>query len=191
MSHLSIAFLVLSCAVGPSVWGSLLDKIVAVIDDTPYTLSQVKRRMANIEARRGISPFIYRPGEKVDQQYIVKAMINQSLIRSHLTEMGHFVGDGQVERQIGETQRRLGLSRKALLDFLRNNKMTFDEYFELVKESIEFNIFQETVIRPLVSVTDQEIKNEYYKRNKENKTLSFTSPSLTSPCPDQNSVKRT
>jgi len=50
--------------------------------------------------------------------------------------------------------------------------MSFDEYFEVIRETIEFNIFNGRIIRPLISITDQEIKNYFYKTSKD-KTLSF------------------
>ena len=151
----------------------LLDKIVAVVNDRTYTLSQVERRITNIDARRQISPFIYKAGIRPTLKSMVETMVNQFFIKEHLTTLGYTVGDSQVERQIQETQRRLGLTRSALLQFLQNNRMTFDEYFELIRETIEFQLFQERVISPLISITDQEVKNEYYKNNKSNRMLSF------------------
>ena len=156
-----------------SISAKLLDKISAVVDDQIYTLSQINRRIENIDARKQISPIIYTKEFKPTPRNIVDMMIHSFLIRQHLTVLGHLVGDEQVERQIRGTEVRLGLDRKALLRFLDGSKMTFDEYFELIRETIEFNIFHEIVIKPLVSVTDQAVKNEYYRQNKNSKTLSF------------------
>jgi len=38
---------------------------------------------------------------------------------------------------------------------------------------MEYNVFASKIIAPLISVTEQEIKNEYYKRNSSNNALSF------------------
>ena len=38
---------------------------------------------------------------------------------------------------------------------------------------MEYNIFAQRIISPLISVTEQEIKNEYYRRNTANSALSF------------------
>ena len=151
----------------------LLDKISAVVDDEVYTLSQINRKIENIGARKQISPLIYTEDLEPTPRNIVDMMIHRALIRQHLTVLGHIIGDEQVERQIRMTEERLGLDRKALLQFLDGNNMLFDEYFELIRETIEFNIFHEFVIKPLVSVTDQAVKNEYYRRNQNSQTLSF------------------
>jgi peptidyl-prolyl cis-trans isomerase SurA len=87
--------------------------------------------------------------------------------------MGYVVSDDQVEAQIKNTEDRLGLSRSALLNFLKNNNFTFDEYFELIRGSIEYNLFISRVIQPLVSITEQDIKNAYYQKYSNQKRLSF------------------
>ena len=81
--------------------------------------------------------------------------INRFLIRAKLEELGYVVDDDQVEGQIKSTEDRLRLNRAALLSFLQSNGLTFDEYFEVIRESIEFNIFFSRVIQPLITVTDQ------------------------------------
>ena len=87
--------------------------------------------------------------------------------------MGYIISDDRVESEIKAKEKALGLTRESLLKFLRENDLTFDEFFELTRESIEFNVFISTVIQPLISVTEQEIKNAFYKENQKNKTLTF------------------
>lgn len=150
----------------------LLDKIIAVVDNKIITLSQVNRVKGSLGPRRNISPLIFYK-EKFSEKEVVQLLIQRQIIRDKLAEMGYVVSDEQVEAQIKETERRLGLNRDRLLEFLNSNNVTFDEYFELVRETYEFNIFNERVIRPLISVTEQEVKNTFYKENRNNKTLSF------------------
>lgn len=145
---------------------------MAVIDNKIITLSQVKRVQGSLGPRRNISPLIFNKS-KFSTKEVVQLMIERHIIRDRLGEMGYVVSDEQVEAQIKETETRLGLTRDRLLDFLSSNNVTFDEYFELVRETYEFNIFNQRVIRPLISVTEQEIKNSFYKENQNNKTLSF------------------
>lgn len=150
----------------------LLDKIVAIINSKVVTLSEIKRIQSGMEARANISPMLYRD-KSTKTNDLVRMTINRYLIRTKLEELGYVVTDDQVEGQIKSTEDRLRLTRAALLSFLQSNNLTFDEYFEIIRESIEFNIFFSRVIQPLVTVTDQEVKNEYFKRNVDDKTLSF------------------
>lgn len=155
-----------------STQAKLLDKIIAVVDSKIITLSQVKRIQSSLGPRRNISPLIFDKAEFSNKE-VVQLLIQRQIIRDRLGEMGYVVSDEQVEAQIKETESRLGLNRDRLLNFLNSNNVTFDEYFELVRETYEFNIFNQRVIRPLISVTEQEIKNTFYKENQNNKALSF------------------
>lgn len=150
----------------------LLDKIVAVIDDNVITQSMVSRIKTNIEARRNISPFIYKKSKYTDKE-IAEILVHVEVVRNKLTELGVVISDDHVESEIKGKEKALGLSRQELLKFLKNNKTTFDEFFEITREAIEFNQFNSRVIAPLISVTDQEVKNKFFNDNLDNKTLSF------------------
>jgi peptidyl-prolyl cis-trans isomerase SurA len=151
---------------------ALLDKMIAVFNDKVITLSQIKRVHQNLTARRNISPGVYSKPKYTDSE-VSKIIINKHLIREKLAEVGYIINDDQVESQIKSTEKRLRLNREALLQFLKSNNMTFDEYFEIIRETIEYNIFYSRVIRPLISITEQEIKNYYYHNNLKNKTIAF------------------
>lgn len=150
----------------------LLDKILAITDGHVFTLSLVNRIKSNVVARKNISPFIYSKNSFTDRE-VIEVLVQTILIRDKLSEMGYVINDDTVESKITETEQRLGFNRDYLRKYLSSHNMTFDEYFELMRETIEFNIFNSRVIRPMISVTDQEIKNTFYKANINNKTLSF------------------
>ncbi|MFI5391552.1 MAG: hypothetical protein ACHQYQ_09335, partial [Bacteriovoracales bacterium] len=144
--------------------GELINKIIAVFDDQIITLAQAQRISDTLKARKTISPK-YADKETFTLAEIARIQIESFLIRNKLEEMGYIIDDNQVETQIKETEKRLNLTRDALLQFLTTNNMTFEEYFDLVRQSIEHNIFSGRVIEPLVTITDQEIKNTFYKKN--------------------------
>ncbi|MCR9206338.1 MAG: SurA N-terminal domain-containing protein [Halobacteriovoraceae bacterium] len=150
----------------------LLDKIVAVVNDRPILLSQIKRVSKNVEARRNISPQIYSKN-KYSRKEIIEIKIQEQLLRGKLTEIGYIISDDQVEAQIKNTEDRLGLNRAALLNFLKSNNFSFDEYFELIRSSIEYNLFISRIIQPLISITEQDVKNAYYNKYSGKKRLSF------------------
>ena len=151
---------------------SLLDKIVAVVNDEVITLSMIKRMQSNLAARNNISPQIYGKLE-IDQREAANLMIQKAVIRAKLAEIGYTISDDQVEAQIKGTEQRLGLTRDSLLQFLKSNNLSFDEYFEITKEAIEFNIFTSRIIRTLIAISKQEVKNAFYKENSANQTIAF------------------
>lgn len=164
---LFISFLI--CA---SSYAALLDKIVAVVNDKPILKSQIKRISENVLARKNISPQIYSK-TKYSEKELIDLKVNEYLLRDKLTEIGYVVSDDQVEAQISATEERLGLNREALLNFLKSNDFSFDEYFELIRSSIEYNLFLSRIVQPLISITEQDVKNSYFKKYSGKKRLSF------------------
>lgn len=155
-----------------SVNAKLLDKIAAVVDSEVVTLSMIKRVQSSLNARRSVSPFIYSKNSYSDKE-ITKLVIRKFIIRAKLKELGFIIGDSQVESEIKSREQKLGLSRTQLLQFLKHNGTNYEEFFEITREAIEFNYFNSRVIIPLVSVSEQEIKNAFFKENVNNKTVSF------------------
>lgn len=167
-----LKFVLLSLLISFTAQAVLLDKIVAVVNSQPILLSQINRVGENLEARRNISPQIYNKKTYLKKD-LVNIKINEFLLRDKLTEMGYVITDDQVESQVKATEDRLGLNRAALLNFLKSNNFSFDEYFELIRSSIEYNLFLSRIIQPLISITEQDVKNAYYQRHQNNKRLSF------------------
>lgn len=150
----------------------LLDKIVAVVNTRVISLSEIKRMEDTLEARREVSPLIYSE-KSYTQKKLLNIMINSFIIRDKINAQGYVINDDAVESRIKMTEERLGLKRADLLNFLKSKGLTYEEYFEIIRETMEYNIFAQRVIAPLISVTEQEIKNEYYRRNSTNNALAF------------------
>lgn len=150
----------------------LLDKIVAVINTRIISLSEIERMEKTLEARKEISPVIYTE-KKYSYDQLLDIIIKSFIIRDKINAQGYVINDDAVESRIKMTEERLGLKRADLLNFLKSKGLTYEEYFEIIRETMEFNIFAQRIIAPLISVTEQEIKNEFYRRNSTNNALSF------------------
>lgn len=150
----------------------LIDKISAVFDSEIITLSMIKRIQTSLPARRNISPFIYKKSSYTNTE-VVDLLVRGQIIRSKLAELGYVISDEQVEGEIKTRESKLGLTRNQLLMFLKNNNTNYEEFFEITREALEFNIFNSRVIVPLISISEQEIKNEFFKQNQNNKTIAY------------------
>lgn len=173
---MKILFLLLFLGLGSSLAQSnsekLLDKIVAVINTRVISLSEITRIEETLESRKEISPQIYSE-QKYSHEQILETIIRAYIVRDKINAQGYVINDDAVESRIKMTEERLGLKRADLLNFLKSKGITFEEYFEIIRETMEYNIFASRIIAPLISVTEQEIKNEYYRRNSANSALSF------------------
>jgi peptidyl-prolyl cis-trans isomerase SurA len=150
----------------------LLDKLVAVVNTRVISMSEIVRMSDTLEARKEVSPMIYTK-DKYQQKDLLDIIIKSFIIRDKINAQGYVINDDAVESRIKMTEERLGLKRADLLTFLKSKNLTYEEYFEVIRETMEFNVFASKIIAPLISVTEQEVKNEYYRRNSANKALSF------------------
>ncbi len=171
-------FILLLLALGPlnfngaQAQDKLLDKLVAVVNTRVISQSEIKRIDDTLPARREVSPMVYSES-KYDQKQLLDIVIKSFIIRDKINAQGYVINDDAVESRIKMTEERLGLKRADLLNFLKTKGLTYEEYFEIIRETMEYNVFASKIIAPLISVTEQEVKNEYYRRNSSNKALSF------------------
>ena len=155
-----------------SLEAKLLDKIVAIVNDNVITLSQVNRISTSVAIKKNVAPMIYENSSYTNQE-VLNITINKFLIRAKLSELGYLITDDQVEARIKANQERLGVDRKALVGFLKQQGTSFEEYFETFREAIEYSYFVNRVISPMISISEQDIKNTFYKNNSKDARMNF------------------
>lgn len=153
-------------------YSALLDKVAGVINDRVVTLSEIKRIKNTIDFRKEVTPLIFTKTKYTDQE-VLNIIQNNFVVRDKLSELGYVISDDSVESRISETEKRQGLRRQDLINFLDSKGISFNEYFELIRKGMEYSIFYSRIISPLVNITDQEVKNTYYNMNNSQKSLSF------------------
>ncbi|MCB9092931.1 MAG: peptidyl-prolyl cis-trans isomerase [Halobacteriovoraceae bacterium] len=158
MKQLSLLLLLL-CLTSQA---EILDRTALIINDKMHTLSEINRIQQSLSARKEIALPIYGD-TKEDTSSIIKVLVKRYIIKDKLQEMGIVVGDPSVESQIDQILKRTGLGKDQLISFLKQQGISFGEYFELQREYIEFDVFIKRILAPLVNVTEQEIKNQYSK----------------------------
>ena len=157
-------FLLLLILIQTTAEAVLLDKISAIVDDNIITLSQVVRTSKNLAIKRNVAPMLYDKANFTTAE-LINISVNKFLIRQKLTELGYSITDDQVEAQIKANEKRLNVDRKSLMNFLKEQGSTFDEYFETLREAIEYSYFISRVISPTIAVSEQDVKNTYFKNN--------------------------
>ena len=172
MNVTSRLFIISSLLLSFSIEAKLLDKIVAIVNENVITLSQINRISSSVAIKKNVAPMIYEKSTYTNQE-VLDITINKFLIRSKLSELGYLITDDQVEVRIKANQERLGVDRKALVGFLKQQGTSFDEYFETFREAIEYSYFVNRVISPMISISEQDIKNTFYKNNSKDARLNF------------------
>ncbi len=150
----------------------LLDKMVSVFNDKIITQSMVTRLKNTYEARKYLAPQIYNLENK-DTKSIIEHFIKRLIIREKLKSLGIEIKDNFVKSNIQRIMSNLNLNHDQLLSFLDSKNITYPEYFEVMREGMEFQEFYIKFINPLITISDQEIKNLFFKKNSNDKTISY------------------
>lgn len=169
---LHLTFLLSTLFVFSNAHSAIIDKIAGVINDKVFTLSEVKRIINTVGIRKEIAPFIYSEPKYTNKE-MLRVLQNSFIVKDKLEELGYVVSDDSVQDRIRQTEKGLGLNRAELLRFLNSKGITFNEYFEILRSAMEYNIFNRNIIAPLVTITDQEMKNFYYKNFSSAKASAF------------------
>ncbi len=176
MIHISRIFFLLSfiifSIVSPDTEAKTLDKIAAVVNDNIITLSQVQRLAKIIPIKKNVAPMIFSKNTFTTEE-LIQISINKYLIRSKLAELGYTITDDQVDSQIKSNEQRLDVDRASLKKFLKEQNTTYDEYFETLREAIEYSYFVSRVISPMISISEQDIKNTFFKNNAKDSRMNF------------------
>jgi peptidyl-prolyl cis-trans isomerase SurA len=156
-----------------SAYSRILDKIVAVVDNKIISQSEINRIKKTIGARMEIAPDLYKNSYKKSDIKIINFLVDSYIIQNEISKIGFEISDNYVEQNIKRFETSLNISRESLIELLKSRGLLFEEYFSIMRKISEIRTFNQSVIFPLVSVSEQEIKNKFFELNKNNKRLSY------------------
>jgi peptidyl-prolyl cis-trans isomerase SurA len=139
-------------------------------------MSEIDRNKATLKARKELSELVYEGLDATDpliNKKLLEIIWRSFIIRDRLASTGYVVTDDMVEERIKSIESRENVKREDLLRYLDGKGISFSEYFEVMRETIEYNIFLSRIITPLVTITNQEVKNYFYNNFGDKKSLNF------------------
>lgn len=140
---------------------ALIDKVVAVVNGTPLLHSQVQEKIT-----RGLIVSVSDyPAKESDSEYTkaLQDLINQELIMQEARDLEIEIRDEDVENEIKAFLESRGLSKDSLIDHLKQQGMTYQEYTRDFHDQMILRRFQGRVIAPLIKITDKDVETFYLK----------------------------
>jgi peptidyl-prolyl cis-trans isomerase SurA len=154
---LGLIVLLLSTGAARVSRGEIVDRIVAVINDSIITLSELNAAMALDDERLKKSP------EKALSATLEK-IIEQKLIKQASDKTGIDVSEREVDNAVEEVLDQNSLSKERLTTELKKSGLTLAEYREQLKEQIRQVKFIDMEFRSKISISEEDIE-DYYRRN--------------------------
>ncbi len=143
-------------AIAPEAEAVVVDRIAAVVDDQPITLSEVEERAAalRVQAPNAPSPVLMR--EAMDD------LVAEKLLEKQLQTLSIDVGPSELQVAIDDVVKQNGLpSEDALRTAVEGQGMSWTEYTETLRKQLAQMKLINLKVRSQVKVSDDEVKRRY------------------------------
>ncbi|MBZ0221328.1 MAG: peptidyl-prolyl cis-trans isomerase [Candidatus Methylomirabilis sp.] len=152
----------------------VMDRIVAVINDSIITLSELKAATAVAMEKLGVEGGAIDPEKAREMEGgILDGLIEQRLVKQAADKAGIEVSEREIDNAVEDIKKQNRLSHEELLLALAGNGLTQKEYREQLKEQIRQVKFVNREFRSRISIQPEDIE-DYYRRNIDD----FQSPAL-------------
>ncbi|RMF96925.1 MAG: hypothetical protein D6734_03035, partial [Candidatus Schekmanbacteria bacterium] len=143
----------------------IVDKIVAIVNDQPITMSDVNREMILIKNKYSEELKDKNEEERMKflQEKALDNLINEELQFQEAKKMGISISNKTVNLAIEDQKKNFNMSDYDLEQSLRRENLTLEEYKEKIRRELTLLTLMNNVIKPKVNITSTEIK-EYYNK---------------------------
>lgn len=158
------------CVTGPgfalAAEATVVDRIVAVVNDDIITLHDLEVEMRsvlkNLQAR-GLPAEAERQATAGLRREVLENLIHARLTEQEIKRQNISVTDAEVERQILQLRENRGLSEEELKRRLQEEGLGWEEYRRQVKQQIERSRLLTREVRSKVVITRREVEAYYEK----------------------------
>jgi peptidyl-prolyl cis-trans isomerase SurA len=141
----------------------VVDRIVAVVNDSIITLSEVNA--ATAVAIRGLKGDV-KAGENIveTKSKVLDVLIEKKLMKQAADKTGIEVSEKEIDNAIEDIKKQNNMTEEELLSALEQNGLTNREYREQLREDIRQVKFVSREFRSRIAIEHEEVV-DYYKRN--------------------------
>lgn len=147
----------------------LVDKVVAIVNDQPITLSDVEKFKKKLQTGGLVDDALLR---LVDTKELLKNrtallnhIIDERLIDTEVIHKNMEVTIERVEQEIRNIAKNNNISRQQLQSALQAKGVTISEYQDFIKRSLERQSLIEREVTSRIRISDEDV-NSYYLAKK-------------------------
>jgi len=141
--------------------GRIGDRVAAVVNDDVITLSEVYDLGTDY-----IEDSVTKGGEAMRhpaEHAVLERLIERRLVEQQIATLKLEVTDQDLDKAIDDLARRNGLDREGVKAELERQGMAWDVYRGELREQLRDMKFQQAVLRPRVTITDDELRDAFLR----------------------------
>ena len=154
----------LFAGVVPPCGAETVDRVVAIINDSIITLSELNAATTVAIEKLGVKGAGDKRKVEEVRATILESLIEQRLVRQAADRAGIDVSEREIDNAIEDVKKQNSLTQEQLLLALAQSGLTQKEYREQLKEQIRQVKFINKEFRSKISVQDEDIE-DYYRQN--------------------------
>lgn len=139
----------------------IVDRVAAVVNREVITLSQIYEVGGDYIEERAAGAPADSPVRRALELEVLDTLIQRELITQEMQRLGLDVTQDDMERAVDDIARQNGLSREQLRVEVERSGLSWNAYREELEESIRQMKFQQMILMPRVSVTEDELQDAY------------------------------
>jgi peptidyl-prolyl cis-trans isomerase SurA len=132
----------------------LVGAVVASVDGVPITLLDLEKFSAS-------SGRLLSPEERASQAAMLDSMVNMKMFEAEFARQGISASDADVETYIDNLMESTGSNRQAVRDALARMGLTWEEYFERMRQEVQRLALVNREVRARVNITPEEIERTW------------------------------
>lgn len=141
-----------------------VDRVAAVVDDDVVALSEIYDLGGDFIDERCSQPGSGASCRTEAELEVLDALIQRALIRRELVRLTLDVNSQDIDRAIDTMVRQYGMTdRDQLKQELSLQGISWEDYREQLAEQLRQMKFSENVLRPRISVSDNEVRDLYQR----------------------------
>ncbi len=157
--------LVLILLMGVSIEARIVDRVVAKVNETIITLSDLKREAKVIKLEH---PERFGKMDISDPQalrFFLEQMVSTILIEEELNKTGRGITDKEINAAYDSIKKKNKMTEGQFVKFLKERGLTVKDYRQALKARLERLRFFNVVIKSHITISDEDVK-AYYEKHK-------------------------
>lgn len=161
-----ILFICLMALLPIKASGEVVDRVVAVVNDSIITLSELNAAFAVSGEALGDEPIVLGQGSFTSEKAseIIDSLIEQKLIKQGADRIGIEVSEEDIDFAVDDVIKQNRVTRENFLVMLSSSGLTLKEYRDQLRERIREIKFVNRQFRSKVFVEDADME-EFYTQN--------------------------
>ncbi|MBI5809857.1 MAG: peptidyl-prolyl cis-trans isomerase [Deltaproteobacteria bacterium] len=166
LPYLIISFLTALLLLPAAPGAETVDRIVAIINDSVVTLSE-------LEAATALALDRLEGEEKKDakkiveiKEHILDSIIEQKLVKQASDKAGIEISEREIDNAVEDVKKQNNMTHEAFLVALARSGLTYRGYREQLKEQIRQVKFINKEFRSRINIQPEEI-DDYYRQNRD------------------------